>query len=135
MVVMVQKEVASRMTARPPDMSLLALSVQLFSRPRVLFPVSRNCFSPKPRVDSVVMELLIKSECELPSTATRENLFRLARAGFSEKRKQCAQLISKKCDLPLDRVRAAFKQIGLDPRSRAETITLEQWMELISFLA
>lgn len=135
LVVMVQKEVAERMTATAPDMSLLALSVQLFSTPRILFPVSPNCFFPKPRVQSVVMELRIKADRELPSVATRETLFRLAKAAFSEKRKQCAKLISKKCDLEPERVLAAFEKVDLDPRARAESISVQQWLELVHMLS
>lgn len=130
MVILLQKEVAQRMTARVPDMNLLALSVQLFSTIRIAFPVSRGCFSPRPRVDSAVVVLTLKKEKDLPSKEIRGAFFTLAKAAFSQKRKQCAQTIAKKCGIPLKEVHAAFEKCGVGTKARAEEISLEQWLVL-----
>lgn len=126
MTVLVQKEVASRMTARPPDMNLLALSVQLFCDVKVAFGVSRSCFRPKPKVESAVVNLLIH-----PERAERvEWVLRLAKTAFSQKRKQCAQTIGKKLDIPLATIRDAFQKADIGSRARAEEISLKQWLAL-----
>lgn len=128
MVVMVQKEVAERMRAVPPNMNLLALSIQLFADIKVLFPVSRTCFSPKPRVDSAVVALERHPEPVEGSHA--KNIFRFARAGFSSKRKYCASNINREIGIPLAKIHAAFEELGLSPKVRAQEISLEQWKEL-----
>lgn len=61
MVLLIQKEVAERICAHPPHMSIMALSVQYFATPKILFPVSRNCFTPRPAVDSAVIEIAVKN--------------------------------------------------------------------------
>lgn len=128
MIVMVQKEVADRMRAVPPDMNLLALSVRLFAKVKVLFPVSRTCFSPKPRVESAVVALQCHPESVEGSYA--RNIFRLARAGFSSKRKYCASNINREIGIPLAAIHAAFESMGLSPKVRAQEISLEQWKKL-----
>lgn len=85
MTVMVQKEVALRMVAKPGEMSLLSLSVQFFSQSKILFYVPRSCFWPAPAVDSAIICLKLNKKLPL---VDEKLFFRLARIGFSAKRKQ-----------------------------------------------
>ncbi|MBU0596905.1 ribosomal RNA small subunit methyltransferase A, partial [Patescibacteria group bacterium] len=83
--VMVQKEVGERIVAKPGDMSLLALSVQYYGEPKIITKVSKGNFWPEPKVDSAVFTI---SKISRVSKFTDEEFFRIARAGFANKRKQ-----------------------------------------------
>lgn len=131
---LVQKEVAQRMCTKAGDMNLLALSVQYFSHPRILFPVSRNCFYPKPRIESAYIALNVKTAGELLFPGQTARMFALARAAFSEKRKQCARTIARKLALSPTAVLQAFQQLGITPAARAQEISLDQWKALSTLL-
>jgi len=83
MVLMVQYEVAKRICAKPPEMNLLALSVQAYARPKFIRKVSRGNFSPPPEVDSAVIKILVKSR----ASNKTEKMLELARRAFQQKRK------------------------------------------------
>lgn len=133
MIVLVQKEVAQRMIARPPDMNLLALSVQLYADIHIAFSVSRHCFRPKPKVESAVVQLNIIARSARNDSA--KAILHLAKAAFSEKRKQCAKTIAKKCGIPLERMHAAFDSAGVPLTARAEEISIEQWTRLSGYFS
>lgn len=135
MVVLIQREVAERICARPPDMNLLALSVQFFGTPSVLFRVSRNCFYPKPKVESAVIEIQVKKRKDLLPKNIQERFFRLTKAGFSSKRKLCVSNLSRELAIPIERVKDVFTSAGIPEKARAQEITMEQWKQLASFLA
>lgn len=128
LVVMVQREVAERMSASPPDMSLLALSVQYYGRPKVVFRVPRGAFHPPPQVESAVVRVDVYGPGEGPlSLQSDESFFRVARAGFGEKRKQIANTLSSGLQIPKGDVVARLKGAGIDPARRAETLSLAEW--------
>src|SRR3989344_4792121 len=82
MVLMVQYEVAKRICAKPPEMNLLALSVQAYAKPQFIRKVSRGNFSPPPEVDSAVIKILVKSR----ASNKTEKMIELARRAFQQKR-------------------------------------------------
>src|SRR6185503_5861190 len=86
-VLMIQKEVAKRILATPPNMNLLALSVQYYATPTIVSYVSKNCFLPKPKVDSAIIIIIPNPKA---NTESPDLFFKLAKAGFSQKRKQLA---------------------------------------------
>ena len=122
----VQREVAERICARPPDMSLLAVSVQFYSVPRVAARIPAGAFYPRPSVDSAVVRLDV-----LPRRAVdvrdSEAFFRVVKAGFSQKRKQLRNALSGGPQLGGDEADAWLRRAGIDPRRRAETLTLDEW--------
>ncbi len=131
-VLMVQKEVAQRIMAKPPDMNLLALSVQYYSEPEVIGYISKNNFRPVPKVDSAIIRLAPRTEVEpqrFPGVRPRKNqeLFELIRVGFSEKRKQLAPILSKKLKIEKEKILELFNQTGVEITARAENLSLEQW--------
>jgi len=140
MVLMVQKEVAQRICAKPPNMSILAVSVQFYAKPEILFYVSKNSFWPKPKVDGAILR--ISRICtNLPRIDT--NLFfKIVRAGFSQPRKQIANNLSKMLALSLpngvkldkERVKKWLLENGVKPVRRAETLTIEDWIKLTKSL-
>lgn len=128
MILMVQKEVARRITAKPPRMNLLALSVQYYADPKIIAPVRAGNFRPMPNVDSAIISLRPKAERLKP--AEEEMLFKLLRAGFSGKRKQLVNNLAKNFGMMKDDLPKLFAETGLKPDIRAENLSLSQWMEL-----
>jgi 16S rRNA (adenine1518-N6/adenine1519-N6)-dimethyltransferase len=123
-VVMVQREVAQRIVARPPAMNLLAVSVQLYARPRVMRVVPAGSFYPRPKVDSAVVRLEVEPA---PRVADPVRFFEIARAGFGEKRKQLRNALAHGLNLEREVVETALARARIDPGRRAETLTLAEW--------
>lgn len=133
LTVMVQKEVADRMTAKPPDMNLLAVGVQFYGSPRMVFRVPPGAFRPPPKVDSAVVHIQVYSQEARPvRPADEKSFFRIVQAGFSQKRKQLANTLSSGLDLPKETVLAMLQSSGIDSSRRAETLSLEEWARIES---
>jgi 16S rRNA (adenine1518-N6/adenine1519-N6)-dimethyltransferase len=132
MVVTVQREVAERIVAKPGDMSLLAVSVQFYGQPRIAARIPAGAFYPPPQVDSAVLRLDV---AEQPTVALAREIdertfFRTVRAGFAQKRKTLRNALSAGLGLSPGQVEERMAQIGLDPRRRAETLSLEEWAQV-----
>jgi 16S rRNA (adenine1518-N6/adenine1519-N6)-dimethyltransferase len=126
LVLLLQREVAERICARPNDMSLLALSVQLYAAPEILRLVPPTSFYPEPKVESALVRLVLRSEPVLP----RERIptfFLLAQAGFSDRRKQLHNALRINLRMPAEEVTALLDAAGIDGRRRAETLSLPEW--------
>jgi 16S rRNA (adenine1518-N6/adenine1519-N6)-dimethyltransferase len=132
-ICMLQREVALRMGAEPPDLSLLGVAVQVYADVRLLFDVPPEAFVPKPKVVSSVILLEIRSTPAI-EPGERESFFRLVTAGFAQKRKTV--LNSLAAALPADRtaMRATLEDIGIDPMRRAETLSVDDWVRLLHAL-
>ncbi len=128
-VLTVQKEVATRICAEPGDMSLLALSVQIYGKPRIASRIPAGAFFPAPKVDSAVLCVDIypspKIEPDLLST-----FFKLIKAGFSQKRKTLRNSLSAGLHLPTTETEELLKKTAIDPMRRAETLSIEEWSTL-----
>ncbi len=133
-VVMVQRQVAQRMIAQPPDMNLLAVSVQFFARVRIVRTIAPGAFYPPPKVESAVVRLDV---FERPGAdrADVARLFEIVRAGFGEKRKQLRNSLAHGLALPPAHVAASLTRARIDPARRAETLTLAEWQTLVRELA
>jgi 16S rRNA (adenine1518-N6/adenine1519-N6)-dimethyltransferase len=129
LVLTVQREVAERICAKPGDMSLLALSVQVYGFARPVLHIPAGSFYPIPKVDSTAVRVDLFTQPAIP--AERLNLFfRLAKAGFSQKRKTLRNAISAGLHLPVEKVEQIISAPGIDPRRRAETLNITEWAEL-----
>jgi len=134
MVLLIQKEVAERICARPPNMSILALSVQYFATPKILFPVSRNSFMPRPNVDSAVIEIVVRgAKTQDPLFDTI--FFKLVTTGFSQKRKLLVSNLSGGLGVPKEKILEAFATAHIDVTARAQELDLDQWLALIPLLS
>lgn len=133
-VVMVQKEVAQRICAQPGDLSLLAVSVQVYAEPRLLHVVPAGAFYPQPKVDSAVVRLDVRPTPALAGMSA-ERFFRVVRAGFGQKRKQLGNSLAAGLSLPKATAAAALRAAGIDPMRRAETLSLDEWGALCAVLA
>ncbi len=129
-VLTVQKEVAQRIVAKPPDMNLLALSMQFYSIPTIIGHISKGSFRPIPKVDSAIIKLIPKKD----PLADQALFFKLIKAGFAGKRKQLANNLSKNLGIPKDKVIGILQELGLDEKVRAENLSLEKWSKLRSFI-
>lgn len=130
MVLLLQKEVAERITARPGEMSLLSVSVQFYADPEIVAYVGRENFYPEPEVDSAIIKLKLLRKPRLEVDEKR--FFQLIKIGFASKRKQLhnnlASALGKK-DYKL-----ILQKLELNPLTRAEDLSLEDWARLASFL-
>jgi 16S rRNA (adenine1518-N6/adenine1519-N6)-dimethyltransferase len=143
MILMVQKEVAERICAQPGDMSILAVSVQYYARPELLFYVNRKSFWPVPEVDSAVIRIA-PFPSPIPSTGhflpkgkkdvERKDFFRIVKAGFSAKRKMLANNLANSFHLDKKIVEEKLKKVPLDKKARAQELTLDNWKKLADIL-
>jgi 16S rRNA (adenine1518-N6/adenine1519-N6)-dimethyltransferase len=125
---MVQKEVAQRIKTKPPEMSLLAVSVQYYAEAKVISYVSKGSFYPSPDVDSAVIKL---TPHDMPdSPAFQKQFFKIAKAGFAGKRKQLINNLSRGMTLEKDEIQKKLTSAGVDPQRRAETLTIEEWRKI-----
>ncbi|MCL4804416.1 MAG: ribosomal RNA small subunit methyltransferase A [Anaerolineae bacterium] len=140
LVLTVQREVADRLVARPPDMSLPAVSVQYYGSARVVTSVKAGAFWPRPEVDSAVIRVDVEERFWEEGREEREKggkgeeaFFRVVRAGFGEKRKQLKNNL-RRLGLSDEAIAAALEAAGIDGRRRAETVSVEEWEKLVSSL-
>jgi 16S rRNA (adenine1518-N6/adenine1519-N6)-dimethyltransferase len=129
LVLTVQREVAQRIVARPPDMSLLAVSVQFFAQPEIIARIPAGAFYPPPKVDSAILRL--RPWPQLPvDVPDVDAFFAVARAGFGQRRKQLRNSLRANLQLPQHQIDAMLSGAGIDPQRRAETLTLAEWAQL-----
>lgn len=128
-ILMVQKEVAQRICAKPPKMSLLAISVQFYAEPKILFNVSKGSFWPSPKVDSAVIRI---APNEKPAVDP-EKFFKLVKAGFLHPRKQLINNLNS-LNIEKEKIISALEQLSLFPKQRPETLKIEDWIKLTEIL-
>jgi len=130
MVLTVQREVADRLTAEPGDMSLLALSVQVYGQPEIKARIPAGAFFPPPNVDSAVVRIDLYPEPRIPAQDL-DFFFRLAKAGFSQKRKTLRNTLAGGMRWSKEAAGEALESAGIDPMRRAETLSLDEWARLV----
>jgi 16S rRNA (adenine1518-N6/adenine1519-N6)-dimethyltransferase len=125
-VLTMQREVAERIVARPGDMSLLAVSVQFYTVPRIVARVPAGAFYPRPDVDSAVIRLDVRAQ---PAVHVEDVdlFFQVVKAGFSQKRKQLRNALGGGLRLTSAQADLLLARAGVDGRRRAETLTLAEW--------
>lgn len=128
-VLTIQKEVAERICAKPGDLSLLALSVQVYGEPRLATRIPAEAFFPKPKVDSAVLCVEIYPSPKV-ETEMLETFFKLTKAGFSQKRKTLRNSLSAGLHVSPAQVEELLQRANIDPRRRAETLSIEEWRSL-----
>ncbi len=128
-VLTIQKEVAERICAKPGDMSLLALSVQVYGQPHIAGHISAGAFFPAPKVDSSVLVVDIYPE-PLVAVNLLDTFFPLIKAGFSQKRKKLRNSISAGMHQSPVETEKLLRAADIDPQRRAETLSLEEWGKL-----
>jgi 16S rRNA (adenine1518-N6/adenine1519-N6)-dimethyltransferase len=128
-VLTIQKEVAKRICEKPGDLSLLALSVQVYGRPYIAADIPAEAFFPTPSVDSSVLGIDIYST-PLISRGLLGTFFKLSKAGFSQKRKTLRNSLSAGLHISPASAAELLNAAGIDPQRRAETLSIQEWQRL-----
>jgi len=131
-IILVQKEVAERIVAGAGELSILALSVQLYCDAKMLGIVPKEMFYPKPEVDSAILALDVLSKPRL--AVDEKKFFRIIKAAFAGKRKQIHNTLRDNLKIPESKLAEFFKKGIFDPKDRPQQLTLEQWYELYKFI-
>jgi 16S rRNA (adenine1518-N6/adenine1519-N6)-dimethyltransferase len=128
-VLTIQKEVAERICAKPGDLSLLALSVQVYGKPHISAHIPAKAFFPAPKVDSTILVIdiypspLIKAEY-------LDTFFKLIKAGFGQKRKTLRNSLSLGLRISPTDAADLLGRAKIDPQRRAESLDLAEWSDL-----
>ena len=148
MVLVVQKEVAQRICASPPHMSVLAVSVQFFAKPKIVSYISKKSFWPSPKVDSAIIKITPRALSEILTIVRisdradegadrldefQSQFFKIVKAGFSQPRKQIANNLKKALALSAAEAAAWLEKSGVDPTRRAESLSVREWLRLARF--
>ena len=131
-VLTIQKEVAERICAKPGDLSLLALSVQVYGKPSIAAIIPADSFHPAPKVDSAILRIDIYPEPLIPKDLLK-TFFSLIKAGFSQKRKTLRNSLSSGLHIKTTESEALLTSAGIDFMRRAETLSIEEWKGLCAF--
>jgi len=131
LILTIQKEVAQRVVARDGKMSLLSLSVIVFGQPEIAAVIPAGSFFPAPDVDSAILRISLYPE-PLISVSQLDQFFRLAHAGFGQKRKTLRNSLSAGLSLPAGEVESRLLSAGIAPARRAETLSIAEWAALIN---
>lgn len=126
---LIQKEVAERVVAKPGAMSMLSVSVQFYCEVVLSVEVPAELFTPPPKVDSQILGLRYRAEPLFPDVDTKQ-FFRLVKAGFSERRKKLRSSLSGGLHISKPDAEALLNAAGVDPNLRAQALSLEQWYAL-----
>ena len=129
----VQREVAERMIVTPGQMNLLAVSAQFYSNVKIMGYIPAGAFYPIPSVDSALIRLDVFDPSDHVH-ADSSLFFRIVRAGFAQKRKQLQNSLSNGLSLNKEQTLNALTSIGLDPRCRAQALTMQNWADLTDLL-
>ncbi|WP_035294310.1 16S rRNA (adenine(1518)-N(6)/adenine(1519)-N(6))-dimethyltransferase RsmA [Clostridium sp. KNHs214] len=130
LTIMIQKEVAERLDAKPgcKEYGALTLLVQYFCNTKILRKVSPGCFIPSPKVDSMVIRL---DRTETPKVYVEDEklFFRVVRDAFSMRRKTLWNGL-KNMGLDKEKLQNAFDKANIDPKRRGETLSIEEFANL-----
>lgn len=128
-VLLVQKEVAERIAAEPGDMSILAISAQVYARASLGIEVPKQFFTPPPKVDSQVIILRTRQD-PLINSEDVQDFFRIVKAGFSAKRKKLRSSLSGGLGISKDDAEKRLLAVGISPDQRAEDLSIDDWKKL-----
>lgn len=126
LVVMLQREVAQNLV-NPKRRSLFAISVQFYGEPSLVTTVPPRAFLPPPQVHSAVVRIAVRTT--LPPIAPAD-FFPVVRAGFTAPRQHLRNSLAHGLRVPPAEASALLQEAGISPQRRAETLTLDEWLQL-----
>ena len=132
MTVMIQREVALRLAARPGtgDYGAFTVFMQYYSQPEILFEVPPDCFLPAPKVTSAVVRCRMRQTPAVSPACGQDFFFRTVRAAFAQRRKTLANSLASVFGLGRERIAGAISACGLSPTVRGEVLGLEELANL-----
>ena len=125
-VVMIQREVARRIVAKPGEMSILSVGIQMYGQPRIVSYVRASAFYPPPKVTSAIVCIDVYAEPRLKLSDSKD-FFRIVRAGFSTPRKKLRNALSIGLHTSSADAERWLINAKIDPMRRAETLSLQEW--------
>ncbi len=128
MVLLLQKEVVSRIIARDGKESILSLSVKAYGTAKLIGKVPAREFRPAPKVDSAIIAIENISKKNFPTKASEEKFFALIKSGFAHKRKKLIRNLETLSDAK--RLESAFEKCKIPSGMRAEDLTIDDWLAL-----
>ena len=128
-VIMVQREVAKQMVAKPGHMSLVSIGTQIYGDTRIVSFIPSSAFYPKPKVTSAIVKI-DTYENPLVEHANRKSFFSVVKAGFSAPRKQLRNSLAQGLKVPTAIAVYQLTSAGINPEARPATLTLEDWRAL-----
>lgn len=131
-VLLVQKEVAQRVAAKPSAMSLLSVSVQFYYEARLGQVIPAELFTPPPKVDSQIL-VLNRRHKPLFIDVDSDKFFQLVKAGFSARRKKLRSSLSGGLGITKPEAENLLQSAGIDPNYRAQELSLDDWHQLYKF--
>lgn len=133
MVLLIQKEVAERITASPGELSVLAISVQFYADAEVIATVPKESFYPVPEVDSAIIKITIPKR-KFAEITDDTSFFRLVKIGFSARRKKLSNTLSAGLRVQSETLLSLFKELDIPENTRAQELSIEQWILLHNLL-
>ncbi|MEI6596989.1 MAG: 16S rRNA (adenine(1518)-N(6)/adenine(1519)-N(6))-dimethyltransferase RsmA [bacterium] len=128
-VLMLQKEVAERIIAKPGKMSLLAVSVQCYAKPEIMQTVAKENFWPEPKVGSAVVKIFLHP-VPLFNKDKEKDFFRLVKFGFSAKRKMLKNNLAAGFKISQEEAEKKIIEAGFNPKIRAQELSVADWLKL-----
>jgi len=129
-VLLVQKEVAARVAARPGQMSILSVTTQMYFETTLAIVVSAKLFIPPPKVDSQIL-ILTRYHRPLFGDQDPRQLFKLVKAGFSERRKKLRSSLSGGLQISNEQADKLLNRAGISSSLRAQNLSLDDWLSLL----
>ncbi len=133
MTIMVQKEVAEKIAAKPgnSERSFLTLMVEYFSKEvEIVINVDKSCFWPEPSVQSAVIRIVLKDSKVLNDFEQSERFLKFIKMGFSQKRRQIHHPLCSGLHLNKDKVMEVLSKVGIKTTQRAEDLSLNEWIKI-----
>lgn len=128
-ILLVQKEVAERICARPGEMSILSISIQAYGKPEIIEIVSKNSFFPAPAVDSAILKITTFDKPVI-GDCSEKDFFRIVKIGFAGRRKTLINNLSSGLHIDKKNAGAIISSIGLSDNVRAQELNIEEWARL-----
>lgn len=129
MVLLIQKEVAKRIVAKPGKTSLLSISCQFYGQPEIVALVLRKAFYPVPDVDGAILKIKVYPRPKF-DIKDLKLFFRIIKAGFAGRRKQLHNTLAGGLQIPNKKIKEILISCKIDPTRRAQTLSLSEWVKL-----
>ena len=129
MALLIQKEVAQRIVAKPGQMSIIAVATQFYAEVELKQLVPAELFTPPPKVDSQIIQIKRRTKPLFPDVDSNK-FFKIVRAGFSEKRKKLRSSLAGGLHISKTEADEILKKADISLSARAQELTLDQWYEL-----
>ncbi|HBP00801.1 MAG TPA: ribosomal RNA small subunit methyltransferase A [Candidatus Moranbacteria bacterium] len=135
MIVMVQKEVAERIVAKPGQLSILGVSVQYYADAEYLFTVPKESFEPAPKVESAVISIKTLKQESIKTKEETKKFFRIVKAGFSAKRKTLVNNLANSLHKDKKEIESIISEMGFLPTVRAQELSVEDWKKIAKIIS